>query len=89
MGLYEILKRFGDDEYFAAKYEALSEIEDMIELAKADGYNMTREEVESLLDRSGTGELTDDELALVASGSFRGMRALLPAGALSWADAVL
>lgn len=44
-------------------------VEEFKELAKAEGLNLSQEEIEKYFDATHTGELNDDELTAVAGGT--------------------
>ena len=71
MNIEQILEKLSTDKALAEKYAALKDVDAILEQAKADGFDVTREDVETLLAKiSGkAGELSEVELAVVAGGT--------------------
>ena len=71
MNIDQILEKLSTDKELAEKYAALKGIDAILAQAKADGFDVTREDVEALLAKiSGkAGELSEPELAVVAGGN--------------------
>ena len=59
------IDRMKKDEAFAKKVMAIQDAEARMELVKAEGFDFTATELEPL-----HGELSDDELDMVAGGSY-------------------
>ncbi len=57
------LERVKDDEDFRKELEEQATVEERIKFAKAQGFDFTKEEIDSLTD-----ELSDDQLDAVAAG---------------------
>jgi len=71
MNINQIIEAFKSDTAFAAKYSALTSVEAVLEQAKADGFDITAEDVQAAISQLGkqSGELSEDDLAAVAGGS--------------------
>ena len=71
MNINQIIEKLSTDRVLAEKYAKLQGIDAILEQAKADGFDVTREDVEAILSKiSGkSGELSEEELAAVAGGS--------------------
>ena len=70
MTLNQIITKYKTDTAFAEKYSALKSIEEILKQAKADGYDVVKEDVQRVIYSlsNPTGELSEDDLAVVAGG---------------------
>jgi len=70
MNINQIIEKFKSDTVFAMKYSALTSVDAIIEQAKADGFDVTKEDVEAAVGQFGkqSGELSETDLAAVAGG---------------------
>ena len=75
MNINQIIEKFKSDTAFAEKYSALTSVEAVLEQAKADGFEVTAADVEAAITQLGqkTGELSEDDLAVVAGGKDEGV----------------
>ena len=71
MNINQILEKLSTDKALAEKYAALKDTDAILAQAKADGFDVTREDVEALLAKLGgkSGELSEPELAVVTGGT--------------------
>lgn len=69
MGLNELLKEFSENKELAAKYQALGTLDTMLEQAKKDGYDISKEDVIEEMKKRKGGKLSDAELSVVAGNS--------------------
>ena len=74
MNIQEIIDRFKNDPAFAEKYSAIPSMEEVLEQAKADGFEVTKEDVQAAISQLGTksGELSEADLAVVVGGNAKG-----------------
>ena len=70
MNINQIIENFKNDSAFAEKYSALKNVDAILEQAKADGFDVTAEDIQSAIGQLGTqsGELSEADLAVVAGG---------------------
>jgi len=70
MNINQIIEKFKSDTAFAEKYSALTGMDAILEQAKADGFDVTAEEIDAAIFQLGqkTGELSEADLAVVAGG---------------------
>jgi len=70
MNISQIIEKFKSDAAFAAKYSALKGIDAILEQAKADGFDVTAEDVQAAIGQLGkqSGELSETDLTAVAGG---------------------
>lgn len=59
MGFKEFKEKMESDSAFAAKFDGIDNVDKVIELAKAEGYNITANDLK---------EISDDDLGAVAGG---------------------
>ena len=73
MNINQIIEKLTTDKELSEKYAAFSDIDEILTQAKADGFDVTREDVETVLGKLGgkSGELSEEELAVVAGGNDR------------------
>ena len=71
MNINKIIEKLSTDKEIAEKYAAFSDIDEILAQAKADGFDVSREDVQAVLGKLGgkSGELSEDELAVVACGA--------------------
>ena len=71
MNINQIIEKLTTDKELSEKYAALSGVDAILAQAKADGFDVSREDVQAVLGKLGgkSGELSEDELAVVAGGS--------------------
>ena len=71
MNINQIIEKLTTDKELSEKYAALNGIDEILAQAKADGFDVSREDVETVLGKIGgkSGELSEDELAVVAGGA--------------------
>jgi len=67
----QIIERFKSDMAFAKKYSALKSVEAVLEQAKADGFEVTTEDIRATISQLGkqSCELSEDDLAVVTGGT--------------------
>ena len=70
MNINQIIEKFKSDTAFAEKYSALTGMDAILEQAKADGFDVTAEEIDAAIFQLGqkTCELSEADLAVVAGG---------------------
>ena len=70
MNINHIIEKFKSDKAFAEKYSALKGVDAILEQAKADGFDVTAEDVQAAIGQLGkqSGELSESELAVVSGG---------------------
>ena len=70
MNINEILEKLGADKEIAEKYSLLKGVDAILEQAKADNFDVTRENVEKVIEMftEKSRELSEDDLAVVAGG---------------------
>ena len=70
MQLNEIIEKLKTDKMFAEKYAVLGNIDAIINQAKQDGFNVSREDIEKIMLELGREkkELSEAELAFIAGG---------------------
>ena len=71
MNINQIIEKFKNDPAFAEKYSALASVEAILEQAKADGFDVTAEDVQAAISQLGkqSDELSEDDLAAVVGGN--------------------
>jgi len=71
MDINELLGKFRSDPAFADKYRNLTDVNDIQAQLKADGYDLSVNEIRAGIGqlRGATGEMSEAELAGVAGGS--------------------
>ena len=71
MNINQIIEKLNTDKALAEKYAALQGIDAILAQAKADGFEVSREDVEAVLSKLGekSGELSEVDLAAVAGGT--------------------
>ena len=70
MDINQIIEKFKNDPAFAAKYSALTGVDAILEQAKADGYDVTKEDIVEAIQQLNkqSGELSESDLAVVSGG---------------------
>ena len=69
MNINQIIEKLTTDKELSERYAALKGVDAILEQAKADGFDVSREDVETVF--SKIGGLSEDELAVVAGGAPR------------------
>ena|GEM_PF-1065347 len=74
MNINKIIEKLSTDKEIAEKYAGIKGIDEILAQAKADGFDVTREDVQAVLSKLGgksgkSEELSEDELAVVAGGT--------------------
>ena len=70
MNINQIIEKFKSDKTFAAKYSALTSVNAIVEQAKADGFDVTADDIQAAIGQLGKqpGELSETDLTAVAGG---------------------
>jgi len=70
MDIKQIIEKFKSDAAFAEKYSALKGIDSILEQAKADGFDVTAEDIQTVIRQLNKqyGELSEADLSIVSGG---------------------
>jgi predicted ribosomally synthesized peptide with nif11-like leader len=75
MSMEKLVERFESDKAFAEKYSKLGSLDKLLDQARADGFELTKEEVRAYVKSLNEGSLSDEDAAAVAGGKTRPSRA--------------
>jgi predicted ribosomally synthesized peptide with nif11-like leader len=68
MSMEKLVERFNSDKAFAEKYAKLSSPDELIGQANADGFELTKEDLQAYVKSFDEGALSDEDAAAVAGG---------------------
>lgn len=68
MSIDAIIKKMSEDEKFAEKYAKFDNLDAVLEQAKADGYSITKEDIEKYIASHKSGGVNGKQLSKSAGG---------------------
>jgi predicted ribosomally synthesized peptide with nif11-like leader len=76
MSMKKLVERLNSDTAFAEKYAKLGSPDELIGQAKADGFEVTKEDVQAYVKSFSESALSDEDAAAVAGGKKQPSRAM-------------